>query len=146
MKIFGLRLPKTVQHGSYDGLGRPMLEMDEVLAHALITLLDARPGLYQHFLKLDRRVKRAASRDETCLFRPVAAVHLNPRCRRAASLNQTLATRRCIAIGQVTGTRSLLPVAKIETGSEAKATSYLCVGVQSSKLLICVNTTRLDAA
>ncbi|KEO60075.1 hypothetical protein DT23_14385 [Thioclava indica] len=60
-------LPKTVQHGSFDGLGRPMLEMDEVLARALIPLLDARRVLYQHFLELDRLVKRAASRDATCL-------------------------------------------------------------------------------
>ncbi|WP_339696741.1 transposase [Celeribacter baekdonensis] len=63
LKIFGLRLPKTVQHGSFDGLVRPMIEMDEVLAHAIIPLLDARLALYQHFLELDRRVKRAAARD-----------------------------------------------------------------------------------
>ena len=67
LKIFGLRLPKTVQHGSFDGLVRPMIEMDEVLAHAIIPLLDARLVLYQHFLELDRRVKRAAARDEVCL-------------------------------------------------------------------------------
>lgn len=67
LKIFGLRLPKTVQHGSFDDLVRPMLEMDEILAHALIPLLDARLVLYQHFLELDRRVKRAASHDAVCL-------------------------------------------------------------------------------
>jgi transposase len=39
---------------------RPMIEMDDVLAHALVPLLDARVVLYQHFLELDRRVKRAA--------------------------------------------------------------------------------------
>ena len=42
LKIFGLRRPKTVQHGSFDDLVRPMIEMDEVLAHAIIQLLDAR--------------------------------------------------------------------------------------------------------
>ncbi|MFX4296619.1 MULTISPECIES: transposase [Roseobacteraceae] len=67
LKIFGLRLPKTVQHGSFDELVRPTIGMDEVLAHALIPLLDARQVLYQHFLELDSRVKRAAARDETCL-------------------------------------------------------------------------------
>jgi len=67
LKIFGLRLPKTVKHGSFDGLVRPMIEMDEVLAHAIIPLLDARLVLYQHFLELDRRVKRAAARDKVCL-------------------------------------------------------------------------------
>ena len=49
LKIFGLRLPKTVKHGSFDALVRPMNEMDEILAHALIPLFDARLVLYQHF-------------------------------------------------------------------------------------------------
>jgi transposase len=67
LKIFGIRLPKTVKHGSFDGVVRPMIEMDDVLAHALVPLLDARVVLYQHFLELDRRVKRAASHDEVCM-------------------------------------------------------------------------------
>ena len=67
LKIFGIRLPKTVKHGSFDGVVRPMIEMDDVLAHALVPLLDARVVLYQHFLELDRRVKRAATRDEVCM-------------------------------------------------------------------------------
>ncbi|WP_441351127.1 transposase [Sulfitobacter sp. SK012] len=50
-----------------DGLVRPLIEMDDVLAHALVPLLDARVVLYQHFLDLDRRVKRAASHDEVCM-------------------------------------------------------------------------------
>ena len=66
LKIFGIRLPKTVQHGSFDDVVRPMIEMDEVLAHAMLPLLDARLVLYQHFLELDRRVKRAARQDEVC--------------------------------------------------------------------------------
>lgn len=28
LKIFGVRLPRTVKHGSFDGLVRPMIEMD----------------------------------------------------------------------------------------------------------------------
>jgi len=67
LKIFGIRLPKTVKHGSFDGVVRPMIEMDDVLAHALVPLLDARVVLYHHFLELDRRVKRAATRDEVCM-------------------------------------------------------------------------------
>lgn len=67
LKIFGIRLPKTVKHGSFDGVVRPMIEMDEVLAHAMLPLLDARLVLYQHFLELDRRVKRVASHDEVCM-------------------------------------------------------------------------------
>ncbi|MFG6511934.1 MULTISPECIES: transposase [unclassified Sulfitobacter] len=44
LKIFGIRLPKTVKHGSFDDVVRPMIEMDEVLAHAMLALLDARLG------------------------------------------------------------------------------------------------------
>tara|TARA_R100001369_G_scaffold51915_1_gene78745 strand:+ start:637 stop:846 length:210 start_codon:yes stop_codon:yes gene_type:complete len=44
-----------------------MIEMDDVLAHAIIPLLDARAVLFQHYLELDRRVKRAASQDEVCM-------------------------------------------------------------------------------
>jgi transposase len=61
------RLPKTAKHGNFDGVVRPMIEMDDVLAHALVPLLDARVVLYQHFLELDRRVKRAASHCEVCM-------------------------------------------------------------------------------
>ena len=67
LKIFGLRLPKTVSHGSFDDIVRPMIQMDDVLIHALVPLLDARVALYQHYLELDRRVKRAASHDEVCM-------------------------------------------------------------------------------
>ncbi len=56
-------LPMTVKHGSFDGVVRPLIEMDEVLAHALVPLLAARVVLDQHFLDLYRRVKRAASQD-----------------------------------------------------------------------------------
>jgi hypothetical protein len=57
----------TVKHGSFDGVVRPLIEMDDILVHAVVPLLDARVVLYQHFLELDRRVKRAASRDEVCM-------------------------------------------------------------------------------
>ena len=67
LKIFGLRLPKTVQHGSFDDLVRPLVKADEVLAHAMLPLLDARLEIYRQFLDLDRRVKHAARRDEVCL-------------------------------------------------------------------------------
>ncbi|MCV3274434.1 IS110 family RNA-guided transposase [Roseobacter sinensis] len=67
LKIFGLRLPKTVQHGSFDGIVRPLIEADEVLAHAMLPLLDARLEIYRQFLDLDRRVKHAARNDNVCL-------------------------------------------------------------------------------
>lgn len=44
-----------------------MIEIDDVLAHAMLPLLDARVILYQHFLELDRRGKRAASDDDLCM-------------------------------------------------------------------------------
>lgn len=66
LNTFDLRLPKTVQHVSFDDLVRPMIEMDEVLAHAIIPLFDARLILHQRLLELDRPVKRAAVRDEIC--------------------------------------------------------------------------------
>ena len=47
----------TVKHGSFDGVVRPLIEMDEVLTNALLPLLDARVLLYQHFMELDRRIK-----------------------------------------------------------------------------------------
>ncbi|MGJ8590273.1 MAG: transposase [Yoonia sp.] len=56
-----------MKHGSFEGIIRPLVEMDEVLAHALVPLLDARVVLYQHFLELDRRVKYAATQDEVCM-------------------------------------------------------------------------------
>lgn len=67
LKIFGLRLPKSVQHGSFDDIVRPLIEADEVLEHAMLPLLDARLEIYRHFLELDRRVKHAARSDEVCL-------------------------------------------------------------------------------
>lgn len=68
LKIFGIRLPQTVKHGSFDDVVRPMIEIDDILAHALVPLLDARVVLYQHYLELDRRVKRAASHDKVCML------------------------------------------------------------------------------
>jgi len=67
LKIFGCRLPKTVKHGTFDRLVRPKIEIDDVPAHAIIPLLDARVALFEHYLELDRRIKRAASHDEVCM-------------------------------------------------------------------------------
>ncbi len=44
-----------------------MIEVDEVLAYAVAPLLDARAVLFQYYLGLDRRVKRAASQDDVCM-------------------------------------------------------------------------------
>lgn len=66
-RIFGLRLPSRIDQGSFDDHVRPLIEADADLSHALLPLLDARVVLYQAYRELDRRVKQAASRDETCL-------------------------------------------------------------------------------
>lgn len=67
LKIFGIRLPSNLSHGRFDDAVRPLVEIDGILAHALLPLLDARHAIYAHFLELDRRVKRAARRDQVCL-------------------------------------------------------------------------------
>lgn len=67
LKIFGIRLPPSLSHGRFDEVARGLVEMDDVLAHAMLPLLDARQALYDQFLEVDRRVKRAASMDEVWL-------------------------------------------------------------------------------
>lgn len=67
MKLFGIRQPKTVKNGSFDGVDWTVIEIDEVLTLALVPLLDARVVFYRHFLALDRRAKRAASQDDVCM-------------------------------------------------------------------------------
>ncbi len=47
LKIFGLRLTKTVQHGSFDDLVRPLIAADEVLSQAMLPLLNARVVIYK---------------------------------------------------------------------------------------------------
>lgn len=39
LKIFGVRLPPTLSHGRFDGVVRPLVMMDEILARALLPLL-----------------------------------------------------------------------------------------------------------
>ncbi|WP_157598625.1 hypothetical protein [Tateyamaria omphalii] len=55
LKIFGLRLPKTLQHGSFDDVVRPLTEVDDVLAQAMSPLLDVPSrsfaGLYRRCLE-----------------------------------------------------------------------------------------------
>ena len=66
-RIFGHRLPSRVDQASFDELVRPIIQDDLDLSHALLPLLDARAMLFETYRELDRRVKRAASHDETCL-------------------------------------------------------------------------------
>ncbi len=66
-RIFGLRLPPRIDQSSFDEKVRQIIEADPDLSHALLPLLDARAVLFTAYRELDRRVKRAASHDETCL-------------------------------------------------------------------------------
>ncbi|MCG7518957.1 IS110 family transposase [Ruegeria sp. Ofav3-42] len=66
-RIFGLRLPSRIDQASFDERVRSIIEADPNLSHALLPLLDARAALFATYRELDRRLKQAASRDETCL-------------------------------------------------------------------------------
>lgn len=66
-RVFGLRLPSRVDQASFDEKVRPIIDADPDLSHALLPLLDARAVLFSAYKELDRRVKRVASHDETCL-------------------------------------------------------------------------------
>jgi transposase len=72
LKVFGIRLPSRVGHGAFDAELRQTVSGDEMLACALVPLLDARTVLYKTYLKLDNAVK--------------ALVRVDPICRRLMSI------------------------------------------------------------
>jgi transposase len=47
LRIFGLKLPSKLAHGSFDRVVRPLIEADDALSTPLLPVLDARLGLYQ---------------------------------------------------------------------------------------------------
>ena len=65
-KIFGIKLPPRLGHGSFDGAVRETIETDEALSHALLPLLDVRLKLYHAFRELDNRTRKLAHSDEVC--------------------------------------------------------------------------------
>ena len=65
-KIFGIKLPPKLGHGSFDKAVRAIIEADEKLSHALLPLLDARLVLYQTFRVLDNRTRHLAWTDDVC--------------------------------------------------------------------------------
>src|SRR5210317_1809987 len=65
-KIFGIKLPPKLGHGSFDQAVRAIIEADEKLSHALLPLLDARLVLYHCFRKLDNRTRHMAHADLVC--------------------------------------------------------------------------------
>jgi transposase len=66
-KIFGIKLPPKLGHGTFDNAVRDIIEVDEALSHALLPLLDARLVLYQTFRVLDNRTRHLANDDPVCV-------------------------------------------------------------------------------
>jgi len=65
-KIFGIKLPPKLGHGSFDHSVRETIENDPALCHALLPLLDARLVLYHTFRELDNRTRHMAHQDPVC--------------------------------------------------------------------------------
>lgn len=65
-KVFGIKLPGKLGHGSFDGQVRQTIAQDPALCHALMPLLDARLVLYRTFLEMERRVRKMAQDDAVC--------------------------------------------------------------------------------
>jgi transposase len=65
-KVFGIKLPPRLGHGSFDSAVRDTIESDQALSHALLPLLDVRLELYRAFRELDNRTRHMAHQDPVC--------------------------------------------------------------------------------
>lgn len=65
-KVFGIKLPARLGHGSFDPKVRPLIEADQALSQSLLPMLDARLVLYRTFLTLENRVRNLARQDPIC--------------------------------------------------------------------------------
>ena len=67
-KVFGIKLPPKLGHGSFDVAVRGIIETDTTLSHSLLPLplLDARLVLYHCFRELDKRARHMAHADPIC--------------------------------------------------------------------------------
>jgi transposase len=65
-KVFGIKLPPKLGHGSFDRAVRETIETDQALAHALLPMLEARLVLYHCFRELDNRTRKLAHLDPVC--------------------------------------------------------------------------------
>ncbi len=65
-KIFGVKLPSKLGHGSFDRVVRPLIEADEALSQPLLPVLDARLELYRTYRELDNRTRHLAEQDPIC--------------------------------------------------------------------------------
>jgi transposase len=66
LRIFGIRLPNRVGHGSFDAIARNVLPNEPHVVRALVPLLEARAMLYKTYLKLDKEVRALARADAVC--------------------------------------------------------------------------------
>ena len=66
LKVFGVKLPLRLSRGAFDLAVRDTIEADPALSHALLPMLQARQMLFDTFLELDRRVRKAAKDDAVC--------------------------------------------------------------------------------
>ena len=65
-KVFGIKLPPKLGHGSFDPKVRPLIEADETLSQSLLPVLDARLVLYHTYRELENRVRNLAKKDPVC--------------------------------------------------------------------------------
>jgi transposase len=65
-KVFGIKLPARLGHGSFDPKLRPLIEADAALSQALLPMLDARLVLYHTYRELGNRVRNLAKDDPVC--------------------------------------------------------------------------------
>ena len=65
-KVFGIKLPPKLGHGSFDAAVRDIIETDATLSFALLPMLDARLVLYHCFRVLDNRTRHMAHADPVC--------------------------------------------------------------------------------
>ena len=65
-KVFGVKLPSKLGHGSFDTQVRPLIEADEVLSQSLLPMLDVRLELYLTYRELDNRTRHLAEQDPVC--------------------------------------------------------------------------------
>jgi len=66
IRIIGVKLPGTLKHGIYDVTVREIIDNNDILADALVPLLDARLVLYKTYLKLDNQAKAMVREDPIC--------------------------------------------------------------------------------
>jgi len=65
-KVFGIKLPAKLGHGSFDDAVRDIIEADATLSRSLLPLLEARLVLYRTFRELDNRTRHLAEDDPIC--------------------------------------------------------------------------------